>query len=128
MRRSCDHCGVEYEAQTTRSKYHSPKCRRAALDARKATPVVPLPARETEPAELSASVQAALEDVGRASTPLGLSALLLAGQIEAGGHTGSALAALNRELRSTLAEATRGTVRSSVAAMRDELAARRRQA
>ena len=129
MRRSCDHCGVEYEAKTARSKYHATKCRVAAGEARRHAPVVEFPRREDDrPGGLVASVRATLDAVDRANSPLGQSALLLAAQVEAGGHTGSALAALNRELRATLAEASRGTVRSSVAQMRDELAERRKHA
>lgn len=54
--------------------------------------------------------------------------MLLAAQIDGGQESGSSLAALNREMRATLAEATRGQVKSGLASMRDELAERRQRA
>jgi hypothetical protein len=57
-----------------------------------------------------------------------VSALLLAAQIDTRQESGSSLAALNRELRATLAEATRGQVKSGLSSMRDELAERRKGA
>lgn len=77
--------------------------------------------------KLTAAVRAELAEVGRVGSALGVAALVLAARIDSGQEPGSAVSGLSRELRATLAEATRGTVRSSVAQMRDELAARRKQ-
>src|SRR5690349_18271008 len=77
---------------------------------------------------LADSTRAELAQAGRETSGLGASALLLAARIDSGSEPGSALAALNRELRATLAEALRGEQKSSVSAMRDELAERRARA
>lgn len=122
----CAGCGAPLKGMSPRAKYHGAACKKR-VQRGTAPVVVPLPERSAE-GGLSAAVRAELEDVGRAGSALGVAALALAERIDSGRESGSALAALNRELRSTLAEATRGTARSSVASMRDELAARRRQA
>lgn len=77
---------------------------------------------------LAKAVRLELEAVDRVASALGVAALVLAGRIDSGQEPGSAVSGLNRELRATLAEANRGTVRSGVATMRDDLAARRKQA
>lgn len=76
--------------------------------------------------KLADAVREELREADAESSALGVSALLLAARIDAAEDPGSALAALNRELRATLAEATRGQVKSGLATMRDELAERRR--
>src|SRR5690242_5459327 len=86
--------------------------------ARRAAKVVPLKA-ESEPGQpgqgvLSASIRSELQRAGRESSALGTSALTLAARIDSGQENGSALAALNRELRATLGEALRGEQKSSV--------------
>lgn len=74
------------------------------------------------------AVEAELETVDRLGTVLGQAAVGLAQRIEQNRDTGSALAALNRELRATVAEAVKGAgaPRSAISRHRDELAARRR--
>lgn len=128
MQRSCDFCGTAYEAKRSSSRFCGSTCR-----ARKSTgavvpmrppPEVPAPDRPS----LAESVRAELRAADAESSGLGVSALLLAERIDSGQDPGSSLAALNRELRATLAEATRGQVRSGLATLRDELAERRARA
>lgn len=128
MDRRCEACGQPITGRVTK-RFCSTTCRTRVS---KGT-VVPFTQRDDDaPAvtegALTRSVRAELEDVDRVGSALGVSALGLAARIDSGKEPGSALAALNRELRATLAEATRGTVRSSVARMRDELAERRKHA
>lgn len=106
-------------------RYCSEKCSKRA---RRGAAVVSLPSadRRVDVPSLLDSVRKELRDADAESSGLGVSALLLASRIDAGNEPGSALAALNRELRATLAEATRGQVKSGLSTMRDELAARRR--
>jgi hypothetical protein len=64
-----------------------------------------------------------LEEAGRADTPAGVSALLLAAKLDLGGDTGSAMAALAKQHLAALDEALRGAL---VAADKvDELRRRR---
>lgn len=127
MERKCDLCGKAYTAKRSTSQFCSSTCR-----SRKATGAV-VPVRladnaKTDRPSLTDSVRTELRRADAESSGLGVSALLLAAQIDTGQESGSALAALNRELRATLAEATRGQVKSGLSSMRDELAARRRGA
>lgn len=124
MTRTCEVCGKSFEAQRVTAKACSSSCR-----ARKSTAggevralVAPPPPAMT----LVDSVRTELAAVGREDSALGRSALILAGRIEAGTEPGSAMSALNRELRATLAEALRTAPRSVVGSLRDELAERRR--
>ena len=127
MRATCAHCGEPMEAASSRKRFCSTTCRVRAHEAAKVTPLQR--SERSQPAgRVADAVRAELKRVGRESSSLGASALLLAERIDAGKEPGSALAALNRELRATLAEALRGETRSGVAAMRDELAERRARA
>lgn len=67
-------------------------------------------APETTPEEpqerLAASTRAELAAVGRLETAAGQAALLLAERLDAGRDTGQGLAALTREWRVTMAQAT----------------------
>jgi hypothetical protein len=56
------------------------------------------------------ATRAVLEAADRLNTPAGVSALLLAGKMDAGGDTGSALAALAKQHLAVLDEATRGAL------------------
>ena len=124
----CPGCGKPIEGMSPRAKYHGAACRKRVQ--RGTAPVVVLPTHEDSPTEgpLTRAVRSELVEVGRLDSALGVAALVLAGRLDSGKEPGSAVSGLTRELRATLAEATRGTVRSSVASMRDELAARRKQA
>jgi hypothetical protein len=73
--------------------------------------------------ELVAAIEAELEAAGRLDTALGRQALRLAQRMHSEFDTGSAIAALSRELRATMAEALKDA--TPVADPLDELAARR---
>jgi hypothetical protein len=121
-------CPVDGKPLTGRQdqRYCSERCSKKA---RRAQAVVPLRTPDeprTDLPSLMESVRLELRRADAESSGLGVSALLLAAQIDGRQESGSSLAALNRELRATLAEATRGQVKSGLALMRDELAERRR--
>lgn len=113
MRRHCGICGRPYEAKTNASRYCGSTCRN-----RKARGSAPI--AETV-GELPAQTRAQLEAAGRLDTVIGQQAVRLAEQICV--ETGSSLAALNRELRATMAEALADV--APVADALDELKARR---
>lgn len=132
MRRHCDACGKPYEAKRERSRFCGDTCQKRSRRAR--GPVaeaeepqprvrpLPVPSADTG---LAAATERTLREAGRLDTYLGQSAVALAERIEArsSADTGSAYAALHRELRAVMAEALRG---ASVAADPiDELRARR---
>ncbi len=125
MNRSCESCGGPYEAVRSNARYCSERCKKRGQRGH----LVQLPAAaDTDGGTaLSDAVRAELEDAGRLNTSLGQAALTLARRIEGGRDTGSAVASLNRELRSTLADAVMGAkvARSSLESYRDELRVRR---
>jgi hypothetical protein len=130
VQRHCDTCGKSYEAKRQTSRYCTAVCRTKASRAGVAAPrqsatVVPLPSRDEGLAERT---ETTLRDAARLGTWQGQAALAVAKRIEtARMDTGSAYAALHRELRSAMAEALKGVdaPQSAVQKHRDELAARR---
>lgn len=120
--RNCDSCGVEYLAKRAASKYCSDTCRkrgsRSPAKPRPETERAPLP-----PADLVDTTRKQLEDAGVIDTVAGQSALILAGRMAGTFDTGSAIAALNRELHATMERAL--SLASVVADPMDELRARR---
>lgn len=122
--RSCPVDGTPLTGRSDRM-YCSERCSKKA----RRGSVVPI--KPSPPADAPSLVESVRVDLRRAdaeSSGLGVSALLLAARIDTGEEPGSALAALNRELRATLAEATRGQVKSGLATLRDELSERRARA
>lgn len=125
--RPCDVCGTPYEAKRATSKYCSPTCR---VRKSRGAEVVELPQPEA-PSSGDGPVYRAtlrtLDDIDRASTPLGAAALALARRLDSPGvDTGSAIAAVARQLEATLTAATRGAdAATAPGQLRDELAARR---
>jgi hypothetical protein len=113
VRRHCAICARPFEAKTNAARYCGSTCRN-----RKARGSAPI--AETV-AELPARTREQLDAVGRLNSVLGQQALRLAEQICV--ETGSSLAALNRELRATMAEALDGV--PAAADPLDELKARR---
>lgn len=121
-------CPVDGKPLTGRvdQRYCSEKCSKRA---RRGGALLTLPTPDAPRADRPSLVDrtaADLKAAGADDSGLAASALLLAEQIDSRQESGSSLAALNREWRATMAEATRGQVRSGLASMRDELAARRR--
>lgn len=117
MERACDGCGRPYEAKRKTSRFCSDLCR-ARNKGASGEPEAP-----SLNGHVAASTRAMLEKAERVETPLGASALLLASRIDSAQDTGSALAALNKEWRATLAQATDGV--KMAASPLDELKARR---
>lgn len=108
MLRSCDHCGKQYQAERSTSRFCGTTCRVAAHMAQRAATHMAHPeaASEAAPGAVSEAVQRELEAAGQVSSALGVVVLSLAARIDVGQDSGSSLAALSRELRSALAAAT----------------------
>lgn len=132
MQRSCDVCGVPYEAKRASSRYCSTRCRTRASRGQ----VVPLAQRPTPtpvPAAAAGAVErstaATLENVGRLDTPLGQACIVLARRLDSpGADTGSAMAAVAGRLETMLASATKGAgAATAPQQLRDQLAERRRK-
>lgn len=114
MRRSCAVCKTEFEAKRKAAKYCGERCKKRAqrgptaklvsLPPPKSTPEMP-----TAGDELAQATADALEKAGRRSTELGTAAMLLARRLDAVSllETGAGVAALMKEYRATLAEATK---------------------
>ena len=124
--RFCPVDGVQLKGRADQ-RYCSEKCSKKA---RRAGPVVALVNSDADrtPSDVPKLADAVRLELQRADAEfsgVGVSALLLAMRIDGGEEPGSALAALNRELRASLAEACRGQVKSGLASLRDELAERR---
>lgn len=135
IQRTCDGCGVEYEAQRRTSRYHSPACGVAARRrARLATEIgeevsgeaAPEPASPPEPIKVgtAAAVRALLEQAGRLDTIDGQCALALAASIDKGTETGSALAGAIKALRETMRMAMEGVAAAQPSTL-DQLKERR---
>jgi hypothetical protein len=128
---TCQRCGEPFEAKHPRAKWCSERCRKAV---QRGAEVVALPgvsAGDDNPSShgpVYASTLSDLEAAGRVDTWSGQSALVLARRMdEAGRDTGSALAAVQRQLAAAMAEALRGAgAATAPGKLRDELAERRR--
>ena len=115
METRCEVCGGSFEAKRRTARFCSSKCR---VRAHRGAQVVELPAekpaRVTAEAPMSSgSVEAAvvkqLAEVERVDTPMGQAALVLARRLDGGAaDTGSAVAALVKQLEATLEAATAG--------------------
>ncbi len=119
MNRECDACGTEYEAQRKTSRYCSTRCRMRASRRIEA----PVAAESPGSGELVEALRRELADAGRLDTALGQQALALAVKLASPFDTGSAMAAVSRELRAVREEALRGA--EHVADPLDELRLRR---
>jgi hypothetical protein len=126
MLRSCDECGGNYTARRASSRFCGGTCQKRAERARNTG----LPARlglidgvSSPPSLLEVCLTRELDEVGRLDTVDGLVALELARRVASGDETGSATAALSRELTVVTARAM-GTA-TTVADPLDEIKARR---
>ena len=102
----CVACGKTFEAQRSTKRYCSTSCRtRASTGA-----VVPMvkPEEPKSAGSVYAATLTELTEANRVSTAQGQAALRLAELIDAGGQTGSAVAALTKEWATRLAVATEG--------------------
>ena len=122
MQRACDSCGTDYEAKRPSSRYCSTKCRNRAARAGTSKPRV---ATDAKPASTSTTVadQVRRELGTQLDSAAGQMALSLAHRLDGAVDTGSAMAAVARELRSILAELLGSTIQ--VADPIDELKAAR---
>ncbi len=127
MERSCQSCGGTYETKRSNARFCSARCNKRAQRGQVVSPPAVLVPAPGAGSVLVAAVTRELEAAGRLDTALGQTVLVLAGRVESGSHTGSAVASLVRELRVSLAEAVQGASRPAdpLAVMRDELARRR---
>lgn len=125
MERQCALCGAPFTAKRSTARYCSGSCRARASQG--ATPVTPMPTTQPAEARVVEATRRELVDADRLETALGQAALVLARRVESDRDTGSAAAAVTREWRATLAEATKGAgaQASPLDRARDELAKRR---
>jgi len=127
--RNCNFCGRPYEAKhVTTSKFCGVNCRNRNARGAPPPPTPPVVSLsqaddgDTTTNDLNKATKAELEAAGKLDTSLGQQAMSLA--VRMGGFdTGGGLAALSRELRAVMAEATHGA-KASVDVV-DELRARR---
>jgi hypothetical protein len=108
MRKTCAGCGTEFEAKRDSAKTCSATCRKRIQ--RQPSNIVGLPTNPApdEEGSLTAATRRSLVKAGRIDTDLGAAALLLAIRLDnAKRDTGMSVAALMKEYRTTLAEATK---------------------
>lgn len=130
--RYCLHCQGAFGDGTGKAKYCSAKCRKAAFLQRQgtgdspATHPAPIAARRAPGVDsldsLAATVRAEIGEAA-ARTVAGVSALLIAQQLDFGEEKGAAVAALSKQLQTLVAECKRGP--GAEVDLIDELAARR---
>ncbi|HEX2645064.1 MAG TPA: hypothetical protein VHU81_18840 [Thermoanaerobaculia bacterium] len=147
MIKTCElvECGVQFEAQSRRARFHSTTCRVKAhrgaptSDQAPATvikqEIIPPPAPEppaapdAEPVigQLETLARAELEQAARLETTLGQAVIVLARRIDRGLDTGPGLASLVKQLEATLGKAVANseTRKGPVEKARDEIAERR---
>ena len=129
MARTCAWCGKPFEAKRPTAKFCGSNCRAKSSNASKRAPrpapveipVTPAPAGDG----VAAAVQAELEAAERVGSFLGAQALAIAARIDAGADTGSAVAALSKELREVMKVALADAPKA--ADRLDELSERRKQ-
>ncbi len=127
--RTCEACGAGLEGRRPQARFCDGTCRQRG--ARRLAP----PNRGTaedvaapiEDGGLLEALRRELKSAGRLDTALGQQALALAVKLASPHDTGSAMAAVSRELRAVREEALRGAGQdaSPLSRARDELAARR---
>lgn len=122
---TCAACGKTFTARRSDARYCSSNCRGVASVERKlagvAAKVAPPPPPKAP--SVSDSVRAELDRLGLVGSVAGTAALSLAARIDAQSESGAAMAAMVRELRATMAEASAGAV--AELDVLDELRARR---
>lgn len=130
MKRACDVCQVSYEAKRAASRYCSPKCRqRAARGKAKGQEIprvvtIPTPDPTVVEGGLVDATIRRLRDAGVLDSVEGQSAIVLARRIEFGVmESGSAVAALSRELRAVMESALKSS--TPAGNLIDELRAQR---
>lgn len=115
----CNQCGEPFEAKRSTAKYCGGRCRQQAR--RRATPAEAAAAAPNLPRIVELVTQE-LESLKKTDTVLGAQALELALRMTSMRDTGSAIAALSRELDRVMLR-----LRSGVAKQEDEVASARRR-
>lgn len=120
MQATCNGCGVGFEAKRATAQYCSSTCR--SRGNRKKPVAVVIPDGPSE-SGLKQAIIAELSEAGRLETVLGQQAVELAGWMASPTASAAGVAALSKELRALMAEATKGV--AVAADPLDELRARR---
>lgn len=131
----CGVCGEPFTARTSKARFCGPTCRSRAHRRAKSGE----PARPTQPVQsasapdgLVGQVRSALEAAGKLDTVTGQQALAVAAKMLAAGESGSAVAALSRDLSRLMAAVVgageEADVVDEVQRKRDEKITRARQA
>lgn len=108
-RRECDACGATFTSRSTRARYCTDACRSRARYRRVKVTAVTTPAGpvlDGDVAGLADAVARELHAIGRENSSAGLTALAIARRVDEGTESSAGLAALARELRAVMAEAT----------------------
>ena len=119
MRRACEACGTAFDAQRASARFCSDRCRKRVARSGAPRPqlrVVTEPEPRQRPdGSLLGAVLIALEEAQVLDTPGGRLAVSIATRLDDPNSTdsGSAVAALSRELRAVMAEATARSEKSS---------------
>ena len=111
MTRQCDSCSVDYEAQRASSRFCSARCRnRGSRSPTKPARASVVPVTDPATSGLLIATARELEAAGCLDSVLGHVAVELVRRIINPAETGSAVAALAKQLRDTLAAALEGSV------------------
>src|SRR4051812_31887776 len=103
--RSCEACGKKLAPTAhVKRRFCDDSCRKRGVGAK----VAHLPASLAESGSVVAATTSVLEAVARLDPPAGRAALVLAARLDLGTDTGSAMAAMAKELRAAVADATAG--------------------
>jgi hypothetical protein len=128
--RYCLQCQQSFGDGTGKARYCSARCRKAAFVARQAAGVAPAkvvaaPVVDVYAGNLGDLESAVMAEIGpvAARTVVGMNALLVARQLDAGEERGTAMAALSRQLQTLVLEAKRGP--GAAPDIVDDLSARR---
>jgi hypothetical protein len=134
MEKDCARCGKPFESRQSAARFCSKVCRNQANRARaqgQPESLAPKPKRARKPKAQTedfptgtlGAVIAELTAAGRLQTSAGQAAIALASRIDAGAESSSGLAALTREMRAAMAQATANVAQAGDAL--DELRAKR---
>lgn len=122
MQRPCDACGSPYEAKRRTSRFCSTACRVRNGGKPSLSAAAPPKGSSAAAAELVAVTERELQAAGVLGTVLGAMALALARRLTSAAETGSAAAALSKELRAVMAQVRHAHKQADLV---DELRARR---
>jgi hypothetical protein len=127
--RACEQCGGPMDGRGPRATTCSDTCRSRKSKGYPPVTVLPTEAPAPRGGAVEQATSAALADVDRLETPLGQMCVVLARRMDGGAFdTGSAIAAVAKQLEALLLSATRGTAAATAPQqLRDELAERRRK-